>query len=129
MRKAILILGIIGTATIAAPAMADVPPPNSEGCMGKVAADACQKDDMSAGSCVAQTCSRLDYSMGTPPTTVEYQCLLCSGPAPTPDAPTDDDGACSVSRYAGMNTAGAIGAWIFGAAMLMFVRRNRSRRS
>lgn len=128
MRKSILTLGLFAALAFSAPAQADVPPPNSSGCMGKAAGDACQKDDMSAGSCESQTCTKLDYSMGTPPTTVEYACVLCSGAAPSAagGGESEEDGGCSIRR-GGM--AGAAGAWILGAAVLMLARRNRSRKS
>lgn len=133
MRKLILTLGLFATLAFSAPARADVPPPNFEGCMGKVAGDACQKDDMSAGSCESQTCTKLDYSMGTPPKSVDYPCVLCSGPAggssssgSSGGGDSDEEGGCSV-RQGGM--AGAAGAWILGAAVLMLARRNRSRKS
>ncbi|HMY15185.1 MAG TPA: hypothetical protein PKA58_02600 [Polyangium sp.] len=127
MRNWILALGVVASLGFAGTALADVPPENSAGCMGKVANDACQKDNMSAGSCVTETCSRLDYSMGTPPTTVQYECLLCNGAAPTPSDPPDEDGGCSIPRKPGLETAGALGAWILGAAVMLFARRNRSR--
>jgi len=133
MRKSILTLGLFAALAFATPARADVPPPNSAGCMGKVAGDACQKDDMSAGTCESQTCTKLDYSMGTPPVSVDYTCVLCSGPAggsssssSSGGGESDEEGGCSV-RGGGM--AGAAGAWILGAAVLMLARRNRGKKS
>lgn len=62
-------------------AHADVPPANTEGCSGKAAGDACTTDAGEDGGCVTSTCSRLDYSNGTPPTSVDYECLLCDASA------------------------------------------------
>jgi hypothetical protein len=59
------------------PASADVPPPNRAQCDGKVAGEACQTEAGTAGACAASTCSRLDYSHGTPPGSVDYACTLC----------------------------------------------------
>lgn len=58
-------------------AHADVPPADTEGCSGKAAGDACRTDAGEDGGCVTSTCSRLDYSNGTPPSSVQYECLLC----------------------------------------------------
>ncbi len=114
---------------VASPAFADVPPPDTSGCNMKVAGDACQKDDMSAGTCGAQTCTKLDYSMGTPPKTVEYACLVCTssgsaGGSPSNNGGSADDGGCSV-RHGGV--VGAMSAWVLGAAVLLLSRRSRAR--
>jgi hypothetical protein len=66
---------------LAAPALADVPPPNTTDCATKAAGAACKKDDGAAGTCLKATCSRLDYSGGTPPQSVSYECVTC-GDAP-----------------------------------------------
>lgn len=67
-------LALVALLTVA---HADVPPADTEGCSGKAAGDACQTDAGEDGGCVTSTCSRLDYSNGTPPGSVEYECLLC----------------------------------------------------
>ena len=122
MRNAMFILGMVGAATIVTPAFADIPPDDSAGCMSKAAGDACQKDDMSNGTCTSSTCTKLDYSMGTPPTSVEYACLLCKSGS---NGASDDEGGCSMKRG---GVVGAAGAWILGAAVLMFARRTRARK-
>lgn len=58
-------------------AWADVAPPNTSDCRTKKEGDSCQTDDKLTGSCQKQTCQRLDYSDGTPPSTVNYDCLVC----------------------------------------------------
>lgn len=119
--------------SVASSAFADVPPPDTSGCNTKAAGDACQKDDMSAGTCAAQTCTKLDYSMGTPPKSVEYACLVCTSSASSGGSSSgtsssgggsDDEGGCSVRR-GGM--AGALSAWVLGAAVLLMSRRSRAR--
>lgn len=129
MRNAMFILGMIGAATIVTPAWADVPPDDSAGCVSKAAGAACQKDDMSNGTCTSATCTKLDYSMGTPPTSVEYACLLCksgsNGAGASGSQPSDDEGGCSMKSG---GVVGAAGAWILGAAVLMFARRTRARK-
>lgn len=80
-----------------ATARADVPPPNSEGCSSKSAGDACKNDSGATATCKATTCSRLDYSQGTPPSSVSYDCLLCEGPAPTPATGTSTSSRCDAS--------------------------------
>jgi hypothetical protein len=134
MRNLTLALGIVASFAVANPAFADVPPPDTFGCNMKAAGDACQKDDMSAGSCAAQTCSKLDYSMGTPPKTVEYACLVCTSSASASSSSSssssgggdgsEDEGGCSV-RPGGV--AGALSAWVLGAAVLLLSRRSRAR--
>lgn len=91
---------VLATLALAAPARADeAPPPSYFSCSGKKVGDACDGED-GPGKCVADRCSRLDYSQGTPPTSVESDCLKCrkadpvpadapvaNAPAPTPDQP------------------------------------------
>ena len=40
-----------------------------------------------AGTCVADTCSRLDYSQGVPPRSVLRDCMRCQAGAPPPPPP------------------------------------------
>jgi hypothetical protein len=65
-------------------AWADLPPSNSWGCQNKLANAACETDDGKPGLCQPARCSRLDYSSGIPPKTIEYDCLLCVETAPAP---------------------------------------------
>lgn len=68
----------------AASARADeAPPPSFFACEGKKVGDACDGDD-GPGRCAAETCSKLDYSQGTPPGTLHYDCLQCRKGAPAP---------------------------------------------
>jgi len=67
---------------------ADLPPPEDvQVCSTSKVGDACEAEGKS-GTCVTQSCSRLDYSGGVPPKSVSYDCLRCdpSGAAsPTPE--------------------------------------------
>lgn len=58
-------------------AMADVPAPNND-CASKRAGDACTTDAKAAGACQSSTCSKLDYSDGSPPSTIQVPCLVCA---------------------------------------------------
>ena len=86
-------------------ARSDVPPPNTEGCEDKSAGDACKTDAEEDGGCVQRTCTRLDYSQGTPPSSVEYACLQCD-----PAAAPDDDTICGL-------TGGTVPLGLFGLAL------------
>jgi len=68
---------LLTLALFASSARADVPPPNTTGCSTKKAGDACDTDDSKKGACKEATCSRLDYSQGTPPRSIEVPCLKC----------------------------------------------------
>jgi hypothetical protein len=132
MRTSILLLGFLASFAIAVPARADIPPPNSQGCDMKAAGDDCMKDDETAGTCVTEKCTKLDYSDGSPPTSVEYDCVLCNGPAAATSSSSSassgggdepaDGGGCSVRSRA---AASAASAWALGAAVLLVARRLR----
>jgi|GEM_PF-1791098 len=131
-RASILAFALLASLSLPSLARADVPPPNVAGCDMKKAGDACVKDDDSDGSCVQQKCSKLDYSNGTPPTSVEYDCLLCSGPPAAPNDTANDtadaaDDGCSVA-LPGV-TASSMGAGAAIAAALLWMRRRRSKKS
>ena len=68
---------------------ADLAPPEEiTNCNGKEIGEACDVDG-TKGHCVTESCSRLDYSMGTPPSSVSYDCMRCDpGAAPKPAAET-----------------------------------------
>lgn len=58
-------------------AWADVIPPDVAECQSKKEGDSCQTTDKKSGTCTKDKCSRLDYSDGTPPSSVDYDCLKC----------------------------------------------------
>jgi len=108
--KNALVLAVLLTAPLA---LADVPPANTSDCQSKQAGDACTTDANEAGACQSSTCSRLDYSDGTPPSTVQYACLVCgAGATPTQPAKTNKNGC-----------AAAPGAVLLGLAALVLLRR------
>jgi len=120
------------------PVRADVPPPNSAQCNGKSAGDSCTTDDSKAGACVSSTCSKLDYSDGTPPGTKTYPCLLCNaGPAPTSTTTTTSSASASATPSEGgsgctvgfaARAAGAGGIALIVPAIVFFTRRRRAAR-
>ncbi len=80
-------MGISGIG-IAGTARADVVSDKEVQCRGAAEGDACKVDGI-AGLCKPSTCSRLDYSGGSPPGTVEFDCMECTpgaSPAPQPEA-------------------------------------------
>lgn len=68
---------LCATLLIPMSASADIINPYEEICETKNAGDACNLEGGGSGVCTAATCSRLDYSEGTPPKTVDYDCLRC----------------------------------------------------
>lgn len=69
----VLVLGL----SVCGIAWADVVPPEVAACQSKQEGDSCQTSDNQTGTCNKDKCSRLDYSDGTPPSTVDYDCLKC----------------------------------------------------
>ncbi|UQA59190.1 hypothetical protein [Polyangium aurulentum] len=122
MRTLIFALALVAPLAIAAPARADVPPPDAEACHMKNDGDACKADDGSDHTCLQQKCSKTmpDGNGGT--TTTEYDCVLCNGPAVPSDTGGGDaeDSGCAFRNRA---AAGAAGAWALGAAVLLLGRR------
>jgi len=62
------------------------PPPDVQACSAIAAGAACQIEGGGSGQCVASKCSKLDYSQGTPPRSVEYDCLRCEQGSPVTPA-------------------------------------------
>ena len=73
-------------------AHADVVPPEVGACQNKSAGDACTVEGGTQGNCAAKKCTRLDYSDGTPPSSVEYDCVSCvtTGAEPPKEGGTPD---------------------------------------
>ncbi|HEX8437138.1 hypothetical protein, partial [Archangium sp.] len=84
MHKRLLLLAAL---SLASSALADVPPPNMEGCYNQEAGAKCKTDNGADGTCQKKTCSRLDYSNGVPPGSIDYDCLLCAASGPGPSTP------------------------------------------
>jgi hypothetical protein len=105
-------------AALAWPAAADVAPPNTSQCASSAEGDACTTDASKAGACVTQKCSKLDYSNGTPPSTITVDCLTCVETA----AGSTSTGCSLAAGHAG--TAGALLAAL-GLPLLVMRRRRR----
>jgi MYXO-CTERM domain-containing protein len=81
----IALLGSILVASLlafASPAAATPPStggagPEEEACAGRSSGDACTLPNKQLGTCAAATCSRLDYSGGSPPKAIEEACVVC----------------------------------------------------
>ena len=73
--------------TLPSSARADEAPPlENIVCSSNQVGEACEVHGV-AGTCVADTCSRLDYSQGVPPRSVLRDCMRCqvgAPPAPPP---------------------------------------------
>jgi uncharacterized protein (TIGR03382 family) len=119
------------------PALADVPPPDTEGCDAKAEADPCRTDAGVDGACRKSTCSRLDYSKGTPPGSVSYECMVCTpaaGAAPThAEAPPQNEptktGEAVPKDASPICATGGAGGWaalLLAAGSLGFRRRARA---
>ncbi len=78
----VLVLGM----SVCGMAWADVIPPNQTACQSKQEGDSCQTTDNLSGTCTKDKCTRLDYSDGTPPSSVEYDCLICKSSSSTDNA-------------------------------------------
>ncbi len=92
-------------------AFADIPPSDTQTCRSAKAGDSCRTDEGKSGACTEQTCSRLDYSNGTPPTSVSEPCLVCDADAKPSNASKKAENGCS--------TVGAAGASALGLALLL----------
>jgi len=53
--------------------------PEEEACTGLASGDACALPNNQPGTCAPATCSRLDYSGGSPPKATEEACIVCKG--------------------------------------------------
>ncbi len=68
--------------------MADVPPPDTVDCSSKKVGDTCKDDKGSAGTCVSNKCSRINYACDggkSPCGSVEYDCAKCDVSSSKPD--------------------------------------------
>jgi len=113
----------------ALPARADIPPPETEPCVGKQVGAACTYND-AAGTCQNETCVK---------PTSSYACVMCmvgSATATNTDTatitksdggapPANDDSACSVGKQI---TAKRVAPWLLAFAfslLFLFGRRRR----
>ena len=102
----------------AAPARADIPPPDTSACRSAAASAVCKTDDGANGTCAKDTCSGLDYSNGVPPSERTYECLVCKA-GPSSAAPAASSSPCATVDASGSALAVLLGAVAF------FARRGR----
>jgi hypothetical protein len=107
---------------VSATAAADVPPPGLAECNDREVGAACTIGGQS-GACQQSTCSRLDYSDGTPPRGVQYDCVLCvAGATPT------GGGGCAVQPVRAAR-ASVLGLGLVATALVFVARRRRASRT
>ena len=83
-----LALALASSLLLPSSARADVPPMGLKACEGKAKGTACKDEGGQAGTCQPDKCSKLDYSKGTPPSSIEWDCVRCMPAAAEPAAPT-----------------------------------------
>jgi hypothetical protein len=71
-------------------AAARIQSPEAEACAGKAVDEPCALPSGQAGGCRASKCNELDYSQGTPPRSVEVDCVVCVAGAAATEPPTSD---------------------------------------
>lgn len=98
--SSLLALGLAlspGRAAAQPPALGGDPDagPQEQACAGKAVGDACSMPNDQPGTCAEGTCSRLDYSGGSPPKATEEPCIVCEpglSPGNPPDSGADAGG-------------------------------------
>ncbi|MBI5611418.1 MAG: hypothetical protein HY902_21275 [Deltaproteobacteria bacterium] len=129
-RRTTALVCALGLSYLALPAFADIPPPNTAGCQSKSAGATCKTDGDASGSCVTQTCTKLDYAhwdkdASSSPPTRSYDCLKCElSTASTPTSgsgTTNSSGGSSCSAGPVGSALGALG--LLGAVALLVRRR------
>ena len=129
-------------------ASADVIDPIEEACNEKQAGDECVVEpepgltEAMMGTCEPATCTRLDYSNGTPPTVVEYDCLVFTQPSDSSGGTASGGGSSSTGTDSGgtadeeeRSCSGcsmsetSLASLGLGLALLVLARRRRGRRS
>jgi hypothetical protein len=80
-------LALVFTAPRDAAAQSPASGPDEAACEGKQSGDACTLINGTAGTCGPGTCSRLDYSQGSPPKATEEPCTTCVPGAASHDPP------------------------------------------
>lgn len=121
-----LVLGAASALSFSA--AADVIQPEVAACGSAKAGDACEVPPSDAvGSCQPSRCSKLDYSQGVPPQSVEVDCLTCVlGAPPAPEgAKTEPAKVDNQKTSACVVTPGAdLGAgWLLLLGLGFWMRR------
>ena len=103
------------------PARADMPPKEAYPCRALRVGDACTFGDGKKSTCIKSTCSKLDYSKGVPPGSVDYECVIC-------DTRTATKSRCSMTAgEVGGEAGGETAAAWWAVAALALLRRQRRR--
>lgn len=111
-------------------AHADIAQP-PDPCDGKAKGDPCD-----GGVCVTEKCSKLDYSKGVPPSSVEYDCVKCRAKPADAPAPAAGDPATPAApvtpaptpKASGCSLAGDGGGLSLALLVLLAAGYRRSRR-
>ena len=77
-------LALASSLLLPSAARADIPPMGLKACEGKAKGNDCKDEGGQAGTCQPDKCSKLDYSKGTPPSSVEWDCIRCMPGAAEP---------------------------------------------
>lgn len=93
---------LLGIGGLDAPALASIQSPPEEACAGKGVDDACTLPSGESGACKADKCNQLDYSQGSPPQSIEVDCIVCVAGAAPPPGP----GPVEVGGDGGANAPG-----------------------
>ncbi len=131
LRRTVAWAAALALTGLAAVAQADIPPPNTAGCQSKSAGAACKTDGDASGSCVTQTCSKLDYAhwdkdASSSPPSRNYDCLKCElSTATTPTTSGSTTTTSSSSCHAGPVGSAAAAIGLAGAVALILRRRAR----
>jgi hypothetical protein len=87
----IAMLGLALASMMAGPSEAKAQPPaagpDEAACEGKRSGEACTLINGASGACGPGTCSRLDYSQGSPPKATEEACIVCVAGAVSNEGP------------------------------------------
>jgi MYXO-CTERM domain-containing protein len=104
MKRIVPVMVLTSIMLLGPAAMADVIPPEVAACEGLDAGNTCN-----GGVCQKSTCSRLDYSQGSPPVgTIAYDCVKC-GSSPNGQGGTSGGSGGSAGGKAGQSGGSAGG--------------------
>lgn len=126
MSKSSILLTIL-LGLVASPVALAAPPPSvggpsvgpqEEACKGRAVGAACTLPNQQLGICATSTCNRLDYSQGSPPKSVQAECLVCqegeagaaNGPSPGEPPMVGSGGPPNGSGGADSNAADGAGS-------------------
>lgn len=133
MRRLATALTLASIVFASSTASADLIDPSEDACAGKKQGQACDADGVGGeGHCAASTCSRNDYSEGTPPKSVDYDCVVCK-PGAAPEAKSDSKPVASSEGDKPKNKSGcavgpnpvSLASLAAGLLVIGFVTRRR----